>query len=234
MKRFYGEVAVVPEADGNHVVRLDGRPVLTPRRRRPPLPTRALAEAVAAEWRSQGERIVPLSMPLLRLVNTAADRLADHRDYAVATLAGYGATDLVCYRAAVPVDLAVAQAAAWDPVLDWLAARHGARLAVTTGLAAVAQPAAALQRLRLAVDAQDDLRLAALHEAVTSTGSLALGLGLLDRALDVEAAWRAALVDELHQEARWGTDAEAEWRRAAIRSDLEQSVRLLALLDGSA
>ena len=47
-----------------------------------------------------------------------------------------------------------------------------------------------------------------------------------------EPAWQAALVDERHQEARWGLDADTARRREAVRRDLEQAVQLVRLLDG--
>jgi chaperone required for assembly of F1-ATPase len=48
---------------------LDNKPVRTPAKRELALPTRALAEAVATEWKAQGERIDPATMPLTRLAN---------------------------------------------------------------------------------------------------------------------------------------------------------------------
>ena len=51
MKRFWKEVAVVAE-DGGWVIRLEDRPVRTPGRAALIVPTRALAEAIADEWRS--------------------------------------------------------------------------------------------------------------------------------------------------------------------------------------
>ena len=53
MKRFWKDVAVVEDG-----IRLDGRPVRTPARAELKLPTAALAEAVAGEWRAQAESII--------------------------------------------------------------------------------------------------------------------------------------------------------------------------------
>ncbi|HWG03818.1 MAG TPA: ATP12 family protein, partial [Beijerinckiaceae bacterium] len=78
-KRFYAEVTI-GERDGAFVVLLDGRAALTPGRVRFALPTRAAAEALAAEWAAQGETIDPRTMPLTRLVNSALDGVARETD----------------------------------------------------------------------------------------------------------------------------------------------------------
>ena len=49
MKRFYKETAV-DLGDGGHRVLLDGKPMRTPAKAVLVVPTRALAEAIAAEW----------------------------------------------------------------------------------------------------------------------------------------------------------------------------------------
>ena len=47
-----------------------------PRRAPLAVPNKALAEALAAEWRGQGEHINPATMPKTRMVNTALDGVA--------------------------------------------------------------------------------------------------------------------------------------------------------------
>ena len=56
------DVAVEQDGDGCGI-RLDGRPVKTPARAALVVPTSALAEAIADEWRSVGERDRPRAMP---------------------------------------------------------------------------------------------------------------------------------------------------------------------------
>jgi chaperone required for assembly of F1-ATPase len=74
MKRFY-KVAKVTAADDEFGVQLDGKPLLTPGKRALRVPSRALAEAIAAEWQGQGVTVKPLELPLTRLVSTALDRV---------------------------------------------------------------------------------------------------------------------------------------------------------------
>src|SRR5690242_8755119 len=118
MKRFYAAVDTAPEAVG-HVVCLDARPVRTPARNALAIPSLALAEAVAEEWRRQGEEIAPDMMPLTRLATTVLDLMPARREDAVDEAAGFAGTDLLCYRAAAPQVLVARQRAAWQPWLDW-------------------------------------------------------------------------------------------------------------------
>lgn len=228
-KRAYRRVTVAP-LEGGFGIALDGKPVETPARARLVLPSRMLAEGVAAEWEAQGPEIDPLAMPLTRLAGSAIDLVGPGRAEVIARTAAYAATDLLCYRADGPPELAARQRAAWQPLLDWAAARYGASLKVTTGVIAVEQPAAALEALRQAVGACDDMRLTAVAAATAACGSLLLGLALAESRIDAEAASALSLLDEAYQSALWGEDEEAARRRQALRADIAAAARFLALL----
>jgi chaperone required for assembly of F1-ATPase len=231
MKRVYEAVAIAPR-EGGHALLLDGKPTRTPAGRPFAAPTAALAARIAEEWRGQGARIRPAEMPLTQLLNTALDRMADAaiRAEAIREVCGYAATDLVCFRAADPPELARRQAAAWQPLVDWMAARYRAPLRVTTELRAPEQSPEALARIAAAVAGCDDFRLAALHVATGLLGSVVLALALAEGRIDAEAAYRAAHIDDLHQIETWGEDAEAMARLAGIRADIAAAAEFLALL----
>jgi chaperone required for assembly of F1-ATPase len=229
MTRLY-ERAGVSEGAGGFVPALDARPVLTPARAPMRLPCRGLAEAIAGEWAAQGDEVAPATMPLTRLAATAIDRVAPRRRRVVDEIAGFGESDLLCYRAAAPPELVARQAAAWQPLLDRAAERFGARLAVTQGVAPLCQERAALEALRRRIEACDDMVLAALHSATTITGSAVIGLLLAAGEIELEAAWEAAEIDNVFQSERWGADAAAEAASAARRRDLQAAARFLALL----
>jgi chaperone required for assembly of F1-ATPase len=228
MKRFYKTVAV-SEANGGFVVTLDGRPVRTPGNLAFAVPHRALAEAVADEWRRQGETVDLPAMALSRFANTAIDRVAGRRAEVIRQVAAFGGCDLVCYRAGYPPELIERQSSCWDPLLDWLAGSHGARLATTTAIAPRRQAGDTLPALTSAVAAFDDFPLTALHMASVASGSVVIALALAAERIDAEEAWTAALVDELFQAERWGEDPEARRRREAVRVDLEAAERFFAL-----
>jgi len=231
---FYQEVSVA-EGDGACGVRLDGRPVKTPARRVLAAPTRALAEALAVEWRAQGDIIEPGPMPLTRLANSIIDGVADAPEPVAREVGDYLACDLLLYRAASPRDLVERQAQAWDPVIDWTRAALGATFVTGTGLRFVAQSADALAAARAAIprdasNANDLWRLGAVHAITTLTGSALLALALLHGRLTIEEAWTAAHVDEDWNMEQWGRDELALARRSARFAEMQAAGRVMDLL----
>jgi chaperone required for assembly of F1-ATPase len=174
MKRFYKSVGVMPAGDGFGIT-LDGKRIKSPAKADFVVPSRALAEAVAAEWDAQAGKVVPSAMPLMQLAATAIDKTAPNRQVVIDTIAPYGGSDLLCYRAEAPAALVERQAVAWQPLLDWAMTAHDAPLAVTSGIVHQAQPDASLAALRAAVAAQDDWRLTALHQATACRSTSAAG-----------------------------------------------------------
>jgi chaperone required for assembly of F1-ATPase len=223
-RRFY-EAATIAPAEGGWCILLDGKLLRSPAKRSFALPAEALAAAIAEEWQAQGEKIDPRSMPLMQLAATAIDRVADARDAVVEEIAGYGGSDLVCYRAAEPPALVRRQEALWQPLIAWLAERYDIALNVTTGIVSVEQPPHALATFRRVIEACDLFALTALAAMTGSAGSLVIALALAEGRLSAEEAADAALLDELFQAEKWGSDPEAERRRAAIRADLAAAAR---------
>ena len=227
--RCYREAAAAP-ADRGFAILLDGKTVLTPARAGLVLPCAGLAEAVTEEWRAQGVKLAPATMPLTRLAYTALDRVAPQREHLAAETIRFAANDLLCYRASAPPDLAARQSEQWNPLLDWLSETYGAPLRTGAGLAFVAQDEAALAKLREAVARLDAFALAGVQAAAALTGSLVLALALHRGRVDAEAAFAAAHLDELYQAEMWGEDAEAKARLQARASDLRAIARFLSLL----
>lgn len=226
---FYKEAAAVA-ADGVFRVELDGRPVRSPMGTVLTLPAEALASAVAEEWRNQGDTIVPAAMPMMQLACTAIDRVGPNRQTVIADTAAYGASDLLCYRADAPADLVALQEERWQPVLDWLAATFGARLAVTGGIVHVEQPADSLDALQAAVADFDTYPLTAVVRMTQVFGSLGLALAVAHGRLDHVTALAAAQLDEIYQAEKWGDDREAVERRRNVAAEAAQAARFLGLV----
>ena len=224
-RRFYAQASVAKETDG-YAVRLDGKPVHTPARRILAAPTRALAEAMAAEWHAQRDVIDPSTMPLTRLANAIIDGVADRQWPVAAEIVKYLGSDLLFYRAASPAGLIERQRRHWDPVLNWAAQALGARFALGEGVMHVAQPEEALAAARAAIP-DEPWRLGALHAATTLMGSAVLALALAHGKLSVDEAWRAAHVDEDWNMEQWGRDALALERRAFRFAELKAAAMVL-------
>jgi chaperone required for assembly of F1-ATPase len=228
MKRFYKEVALAPD-EGGHAIRLDGRAIKTPARVPLAVPSLALAEAIAAEWRMQGEEIDPRSMPLTGLANAAIDRVGPERTVFIRDLSAYGESDLLCYRATEPGSLVTRQAESWDALLDWARARYDVAFTVVGGIIHQPQPAATIARLGEAVAARDAFALAGLSPLVTIGGSLVAALAVVEQAITPEAAFAATHLDELWQAERWGEDALATEARGSRERDFVAAARFVAL-----
>lgn len=208
-KRFWKEVTVAETANGFEV-ELDGRRVKTPAKAPLMVPTRAMAEAIAAEWDAQTESVDPKTMPCTRSANAAIDKVTHQHTEVAAMLAEYGDSDLLCYRADSPVELAARQAAEWDPVLDWAEEELGVRLQLRTGVLHQPQEAAALAVLAEKTGAMSPFQLAAFHDLVGISGSLILGFAAASGWRSADEIWLLSRLDERWQEEQWGEDEEAQ------------------------
>lgn len=231
MKRFWKDVEVCGES-GGWGIRLDDRPVRTPARAVLVVPTESLADAIADEWRSVGEKVDPRVMRLTGIANAAIDRVAPDKEAFAAGLARYAEADLACYRAEGPQALVGRQEQSWDPLLAWARRRFDVDFTITLGLMHVGQPPGTVERLSHAVATLDSFRLAALSLLVTIGGSLVASLAVLEGAIDVDEAWDAVSVDERWQLEQWGADEEAEKALENRRNDFFAGARFVELLDG--
>ena len=213
-KRFWTETRV-EAVDGGFTVRLDGRAVKTPAKTLLVVPTLAMAERIAAEWDAQQGKVDPRTMPWTRSANAALDKVAARFAEVAALLAAYGDTDLLCYRADGPAELAARQTKGWDPLLAWSATALDAPLTATVGVMPVGQPPDSLARLTARIGQMTAFQLTGFHDLVVISGSLVLALAVTDRRLSAEEAWRLSRLDEHWQAEVWGRDDEADALEAA-------------------
>lgn len=237
-RRFYKEVTV-QQRDGTFILLLDGRVAKSPGRNHLALPCLAAARALADEWSAQCEWIDPASMPLTRIVNSAIYGVAHRLDPTVDEIARYAGADLVCYRAAGPIMLVEAQAAAWDPILAFAREKFSAHFICTEGVIFSKQPELARAAVKQAIariansGRAAPFALAALHVMTTLTGSVLLALSVAHGALTPAEAWIAAHVDEDFEMRAWGEDAEALRRRAGQWREMEAAARLFQAVHGA-
>ncbi len=231
-KRFWKKATVEAVVDGFQIL-LDGRPVRTPFKSPLVLPTRTMAEAMAAEWDVQTENIDPRTMPITRSANSAIDKVVPQKRAVVEMLAAYAQTDLLCHRAAYPPALSARQAEGWDPVLSWAEKHFRAPLFVTVGIMPVEQPQTSLAALQDAVDATPVFTLTGLHDLVMLSGSLVLGLAVRDRTIAAETAWNLSRIDEDWQSAEWGHDDEAAAAADKKRDAFLHADRFVTLANGA-
>jgi chaperone required for assembly of F1-ATPase len=221
-KRFYKTAGTTGNA-----VTLDGKPVMTPKRRALKAPNVVIAQAMAGEWDAQRDTIDPGAMPLTRLANAIIDGVADAPDAVRDEIVKYLGSDLIFYRADSPEGLVAKQAQHWDPLIAFARDTYGARFVLAQGIVHQAQPAEAIAAAAVSIP-NDPWQLGALAAITTITGSALIALALAAGAITPDAAWAAANVDEDWNMATWGEDAEVKARRAARRAEFDAAVLVLS------
>jgi chaperone required for assembly of F1-ATPase len=231
--RFY-QAATAGDGPEGFPVLLDGRPVRTPARQILAAPRKPLAEALAAEWNAQKDKVDPAAMPLTRLANSLIDGVASAPGPVAAEIEKYLGSDMLFYRADGPAGLVSRQRTHWNPVLDWARESLGAHFVPVEGVMHAPQPAAAIASAMKTVPkgagAEECWRLGALNVVTTLTGSALLALALGVGRIAVEEAWAAAHVDEDWQMEAWGHDELALQRRAYRFAEMQAAAAVLAAL----
>ncbi|MFT9217020.1 MAG: ATP12 family protein [Acetobacter malorum] len=232
-KRFWKQATVVPEQEG-FAVQLDGRPVRLPEKTMLCVPSRALADALAAEWQAAGLTVGghfrPEDLPLTRIAGSMLERIPGARAGVIDSLLAYAGSDLLCYREAGNSRLARRQRELWSPWLDWCQDTFGMELCTTEGVMPITQPDATMKTLRALLESLSDADLAVLGVAVPALGSLYLGLVLVKGQGTPEELVACATLDEREQMAIWGEDTDVTDRIATRLRDVTDAAHFLELL----
>lgn len=220
----------VVDHDGAFALHRDGRFLMTPAGRPYVLPTQGLALAIAQEWRAQGEKVIPSTMPLTQLAATAFDVVSKDRPKALRGLIAYADSDLLCHYAKEPEALAEKQRQLWQPVLDWCAKRYTVRFVTGCGVMPIKQHPETVPAVMTILEVMDDFFLAGVSCATDASGSLVLGLALAEAFKSADEVFEASVLDALHQAVRWGEDPVTQARHAALLNDLSSCEQWFALL----
>ncbi|UYV36347.1 ATPase [Rhodobacteraceae bacterium D3-12] len=228
-KRFWKEASVVPEGQG-FTVHLDGRAVKTPAKQPLVVPCEPLAQKIAEEWNALDKAIDPARMPFTRSANAAIDKVAVQHGEVAAMIAGYGDSDLLCYRAEFPAELVARQNDLWTPLLDWARNAQGIELKPITGIVHQPQSATSLTRISDITTSMSVFELTAFHDLVSLSGSFVLGLAAAQQVRPIEEIWTLSRLDETWQEEQWGADDEATALAATKRSAFLHAATLFRLV----
>lgn len=215
-KKFWETVEVAP-VDGGFEVLLDACKLRTPAKSPLVIPSLTIAEKIAAEWRAQGKEVDPTTMPVTRMANSAIDKVMPQFDAVADMIAAYGDSDLLSYRAAFPIELVEKQNEVWAPFLRWAQETFAAPLILAEGVMHIAQPKDSVENLRARVFALNAFELAAFHDLVAISGSLVLGLAIIEGYGAPKDVWEASRLDENWQESQWGQDDDATEQAALKR-----------------
>ena len=233
IRRFYKDVTLAQQPGGYQVM-LDARGVKTVGGAPQLAPTQALGEALAAEWRRQGDKIDPASLPLRDMADYAIDMVAPDPAAVARGLVAYAETDTLCYRADPDEPLHARQQQVWEPLLAAFEAAHGVTLTRVSGIVHRPQPPATLAALEARLLALDPFVLAGVEAMAKLAASLVTALAALDATGEEEplALWQAACLEEEWQAELWGRDWEAEERRARREADFLRACGFARLARG--
>ena len=232
MQRFYDEVSVV-QTPGGWQVALDGRPIKTQRGSAQLVPSEALAQRLADEWRAQGEKIDPRSLPLRDLVDFAIDVIRPDRSAAIAKLTAFAQTDTLCYRADPDEPSYRRQRSLWEPIVTACETRHGVTFERISGVMHRAQPDTTMAKLKARLESEDEFALAALTTMASISASLITALAALDQGAEATDLFTAANAEEDWQAELWGWDDDAKKTRAARLEAFELAAELARLMRAS-
>ncbi len=235
MRRFYSQASSREHDDGGFAIYLDGRTLKTPGKRVLRAPTRDLGEAAAREWDAQTGMIDPETMPINQLLYTALDRVIPDRAFFIDHILAYLDTDLVCYRAQKPPELAERQLKCWESPLDWFAQMMDGEMRTTSTLVALSQPAKIKANVRRYLEGLDDYELTVVQMATSVAGSVVLAVALAEGRMDAASVFEAVHVEENYKsevcrEDLFGKAPQQERREAAVMRDLKAGREFLSLL----
>lgn len=230
-KRRTWKKVLVRSAESGFQIFLDEKPIETPNKNLIVVPTKKLADALAKEWKTQKKVVGFKKMVFNKLVNSSIDQVTVSRTSIIEILIEYGDTDLLCYRAEDPPDLCLLQETQWGPVLNWLEKTFSINLKVYSGVIYEPQEEQQLQQLKNILQVYSDFEIAALHELVTISGSLIIGLAVKNKALTLQEAWNRAILDESWQMQKWGKDQESLDRLNLRRKEFNAAYDFLKLLE---
>ena len=216
MKRFYTEVAVCPadeNASDGWQVTLDGRGIKTQVGAAQVVPTRALAEMLATEWREQSETIDPAGFVFRDMADYAIDVIGPDSNAAAANLLAFAQTDTLCYRADPEDALFVRQEELWEPLVTACERRHGVTFVRVSGIIHDPQKGPTLERLRAHLADFDEFKLAGMQTMTALAASLIIALEAAQEGADGEALFAASNAEEDWQAELWGWDADAQANR---------------------
>lgn len=227
-RRFYK----LASAGRDGGVLLDGKPAQTRARLMLAAQPPALAGAIVGEWNAQADVIDFTTMPMTRFQMTVLDRAKADAPAWRAVVVSFLRSDLLCYRAAAPLELVARQAAMWDPLLAW-AASQGIVLNAASGVGFIDQPQASIGAAAAMLADAPDAQALAVRTAAEISGSAIIALALWRQAFDAETLFDASRVDETFQSEKWGSDAQAEARARRLKRDFLDAARYSLLAAGA-
>ena len=231
MKRFYDTVST-QQANGGWQVMLDQRGMKTVKGAAQVVPTQGLANALAEEWATQGDKIDPATFPLRDMADYAIDIVTPDPQAVIEKLSQYGDTDTLLYRADPEEPLYTRQQELWEPIVTALESSKAIRFKRISGIIHTAQEESAIAALSAHLATFSPFALVGVETMTSLAASLIIGISASREDADAQALWDAACLEEEWQADQWGRDEEAEERREKRKCDFLRAHQFVRLAQG--
>ncbi len=225
MKRFYKLVSHEKKS-GGYAILLDGRAVKTKSGAVLLAQNEQVANEIVKEWAGQGEKIDPDSMPFTQILNTRIDQVSQKRKAMSQAILKYLNTDLICYPTQEPRELYDLQEKHWAKHREWVEKLFGEPLKTTTSLQALTQEDTLHKSVAMHVEKMSDDIFTLLQVAVPLSGSLVLGLALIEGEAGANEVFECCFVeehykDEIYLVGKYGRDPLSEHKQKMCLRDLK-------------
>lgn len=234
MKRFYKLVSSKKTNDG-YAIQLDGKIVKTPLGQDLVAPSKSLSDAIILEWAGQEEKVKPEIMPLTQILVTSIDKIRD-REAITESCMRYLDTDLVCYWAKEPEEIAKRQKEVWGRWVKWFESHFEVPLYTTKKIDAIKQDEEAHKRVWNYIESLDPTYFTILHIMTSLSGSLILALAFSEGDIEPAELFEASYLEELHRgelynEELHGAAPNEEAERDAFKRDVSAAFQYLELVN---
>jgi chaperone required for assembly of F1-ATPase len=214
-------------ADGTYTVLVNDEPLPTPKGHPVQVASWELANAIADELMAAGALDLQ-RLTLYALYATQRDFIEDRIDTTIGAILQHLPGDFELHPDADPA-LAAKQLTAWAPLLACLRA-IGPELPIARPLQDVQMPWELTEGVRMQLIAMDPAQLTVVLHAVTSLGSVVLGVLLAQQGLEVDQAVSALTVTASHMARQIHEEPEpSEIFAAEMRQTVQRLLRYVRL-----
>ena len=227
-KKFWRKVFLKQEKNLG-VIFLDDKELKSPKDKKLNLPY-YLSQKVFKEWNEVQEEINPSLMPFYSYSVTAVDRIMNHKNDVIETLRSILRMDTLLYRSENDIDLSKLQEKEWQPLLKWLDVNYNCKLIINYELKPLNQKETELLKCINLVNQLDHFSLSGFSHLVSISGSFILGLSFYCKKINSHKVYELALLEELFQSNKWGSDDFANERRENIKKEITEACEFLDTL----
>ena len=227
-KKFWRKVSLNKEKNLG-IILLDDQELKSPKNKKLNLPY-YLSQKVFDEWNEVQDEINPSLMPFYSYSVTAVDRIMNQRNDVIETLKSILSMDTLLYRSGNDSELSKLQEKEWQPLVKWLDVNYNCKLIINYELKPLNQKESELLKCINLINQLDHFSLSSFSHLVSISGSFILGLSFYFKKINSYKLYELALLEELFQSNKWGSDDFANERRENIKKEITEACEFLDML----